>query len=122
SALQAAWRSPSVKVLAMPRLRCLLMFLTIAAFHACPSSAHCADIIDPKRAETDPGGAIVWYDLRLLDVEGKGCADTKGPYDHLPVLTEVKTFALEKANEAVSRLRWGQVRGAEVLLLHGRAT
>jgi hypothetical protein len=84
----------------MPRLRCLFMFLTFAAFHPCLSSAHCDDTIDLKRAETDPGGAILWYDLRLLDLQGEGWADTKAPYDHLPVRTEVETFALEKANEA----------------------
>jgi propanol-preferring alcohol dehydrogenase len=35
---------------------------------------------------------------------------------HVPVRTEVETFPLERANEALDRLRAGDVRGAAVLL------
>jgi propanol-preferring alcohol dehydrogenase len=35
----------------------------------------------------------------------------------VPVRTEVETFALEAANEALDRLRRGALRGAAVLLL-----
>jgi propanol-preferring alcohol dehydrogenase len=34
----------------------------------------------------------------------------------IPVRTEVETFALENANEALDRLRRGALRGAAVLL------
>jgi propanol-preferring alcohol dehydrogenase len=36
---------------------------------------------------------------------------------HVPVQTEVETFPLEQANEALDRLRQGQIRGAAVLTL-----
>jgi alcohol dehydrogenase, propanol-preferring len=34
----------------------------------------------------------------------------------VPVRTEVETFSLEEANEALSRLRVGKIRGAAVLV------
>jgi propanol-preferring alcohol dehydrogenase len=36
----------------------------------------------------------------------------------VPVRTEVETFQLEEANEALNRLRKGKIRGAAVLLIH----
>jgi len=36
----------------------------------------------------------------------------------IPVLTEVETFTLENANQALDRLRLGQLRGSAVLLVH----
>ena len=36
----------------------------------------------------------------------------------VPVRTEVETFPLEEANEALNRLRMGKIRGAAVLLVH----
>src|SRR5262249_1872255 len=50
--------------------------------------ARSADVIDPKRAEADPGGEILWYDVSLLDLEGKGWTDTKAMYDRLPARAE----------------------------------
>jgi propanol-preferring alcohol dehydrogenase len=35
----------------------------------------------------------------------------------VPVRTEVETFALEQANEALQRLRSGRIRGAAVLVV-----
>ena len=35
----------------------------------------------------------------------------------VPVRTEVETFPLEEANEALARLREGRVRGAAVLVV-----
>jgi hypothetical protein len=72
----------------MPRLRCVPPLLLCSALHICLGGAQCADAIDPKQAEADPGGAILWFDLRLLDMEGKGWADTKAPYDRLPARAE----------------------------------
>jgi hypothetical protein len=46
--------------------------------------AKASDTIDPSKAEADPGGKILWYDLRLLDIEGKGWSETQNPYDRLP--------------------------------------
>jgi propanol-preferring alcohol dehydrogenase len=36
----------------------------------------------------------------------------------VPVRTEIETFPLEEANEALNRLRTGKIRGAAVLLIH----
>jgi propanol-preferring alcohol dehydrogenase len=36
----------------------------------------------------------------------------------VPVRTEVQTFVLEQANEALDALRRGKIRGAGVLLVH----
>jgi lysophospholipase L1-like esterase len=72
----------------MPRLRCVLTFLVCGALHLCLGDAYCEDAIDPKQAKAGPSGAILWYDLRLLDVEGKGWTDTKAPYDRLPARAE----------------------------------
>jgi hypothetical protein len=94
SSLLARARKPpgksasSVKVLAMSCLRRVLTFLIFGALQACLGDAQGADAIDPKQAEADPGGLILWYDLRLLDVEGKDWADTKAPYDRLPARAE----------------------------------
>jgi alcohol dehydrogenase, propanol-preferring len=38
----------------------------------------------------------------------------------IPIHTEVETYPLDRANEALSRLRRGEVRGAAVLTLSGR--
>jgi len=40
----------------------------------------------------------------------------------VPVRTEVETFPLEKANEALNRLRSGTIRGAAVLVLDSKST
>jgi alcohol dehydrogenase, propanol-preferring len=40
----------------------------------------------------------------------------------VPVHTEVEVFPLERANEALERLRSGQIRGAAVLAIDARAT
>ncbi|MEQ8787752.1 MAG: SGNH/GDSL hydrolase family protein [Pirellulaceae bacterium] len=40
--------------------------------------------IPPEKAKADDAGKVLWYDLRLLDVEGQGFTDTKAPYDRLP--------------------------------------
>ena len=49
-------------------------------------SAYCSagDRVDPSKATTEEGTETLWYDLRLLDVEGKGWTDTKAFYDRLP--------------------------------------
>ena len=40
----------------------------------------------------------------------------------VPVWTEVRTFVLEQANEALDSLRRGTIRGAGVLLIHDDTT
>src|SRR5262245_30799611 len=48
-------------------------------------SAH-ANTIDPAKAKPERG--LLWYDIRLLDVEGQGFKDTKAPFDRLPARAE----------------------------------
>ncbi|MGE5192323.1 MAG: SGNH/GDSL hydrolase family protein [Deltaproteobacteria bacterium] len=60
--------------------------LCLAFLLACAGVAPCAagDLIDPSKAVAEEGTETLWYDLRLLDVEGKGWTDTKAFYDRLP--------------------------------------
>ncbi len=48
------------------------------------ASTRAADAIDPSQAKADPKDPILWYDIRLLGVEGQGWKDTKAPFDRLP--------------------------------------
>ncbi|HTK78329.1 MAG TPA: SGNH/GDSL hydrolase family protein, partial [Gemmataceae bacterium] len=67
----------------MPRLSIVASVACWATFavHTAPAAAQA---IDPARAKADEDGAVLWYDLRLLDVEGQGWGDTKNRYDRLP--------------------------------------
>lgn len=42
------------------------------------------EVIAPSLAKSQPGEATLWYDIRHLDVEGKGWPETKSPFDRLP--------------------------------------
>src|SRR5207302_644000 len=55
---------------------------------AAASFASAADGIDPSLAKPDADGNVLWYDLRHLDLEGRGWHDTKSPYDRLPARAE----------------------------------
>jgi lysophospholipase L1-like esterase len=46
--------------------------------------AAAGQVIDPSQAKADDKTALLWYDIRLLGVEGKGWQDTKAPFDRLP--------------------------------------
>jgi len=59
---------------------CLALLLTGAVAAACRAG----ESIDPSKATPEEGTETLWYDLRLLDVEGKGWTDTKAFYDRLP--------------------------------------
>ena len=48
------------------------------------------EVLDPSKARAKEGDPTRWYDLRLLDVEGKGWTDTKAFYDRLPARAEGK--------------------------------
>ncbi len=47
-----------------------------------------AEWVDPGQATTDEEGKVLWYDARLLTLEGKGWEETKDPYDRLPARAE----------------------------------
>lgn len=44
--------------------------------------------IDPAQARTDPKDGTLWYDVRLLGVEGQGWSDVKAPFDRFPARAE----------------------------------
>lgn len=43
-----------------------------------------ADVIPATQAKSQPGEAVVWYDIRLLNIEGQGWNDVKAPFDRFP--------------------------------------
>jgi hypothetical protein len=47
-----------------------------------------ADAIDPSQAKADEGNRLLWYDVRLLGLEGQGWSETKAPFDRLPAKAE----------------------------------
>jgi len=51
-------------------------------------SAFAADVIDPSKGKADEKEPILWYDLRLVGIEGQGWKDTKAPFDRLPAKAE----------------------------------
>jgi hypothetical protein len=50
--------------------------------------ARAADTIDPSRAKADPKDPVLWYDVLLLDLEGKGWKETRAPFDRLPATAQ----------------------------------
>ena len=68
-------------------MRALSRLLTLAVF-VLAGRALAADVIDPAKAKADDKDPILWYDIRLLGVEGQGWKDTKAPFDRLPAKAE----------------------------------
>jgi lysophospholipase L1-like esterase len=48
------------------------------------------DPIPAAKGTPDPRDAVVWYDVRLLDLEGQGWKDVGAPFDRLPAKAEGK--------------------------------
>lgn len=44
--------------------------------------------VDPAKAEADPTLDILWYEIELLSIEGRGWTETKAKYDRLPEKAE----------------------------------
>lgn len=59
-----------------------------------------ARVIDASKAKAEKDGALLWYDLRELDVEGQGWAETLAPFDRFP----------KKAEATVPAAVWGLSR------------
>jgi hypothetical protein len=53
-----------------------------------PATIIAGEIINPANATTQEGDPLLWYHLRLLDVEGKGWKETKSFFDRLPAKAE----------------------------------
>ncbi len=67
--------------------RCLL-FLAFLLVAAGGSVSVAGEVVDPSKGVTEQGSETLWYDLKLLDVEGRGWTDTKAFYDRLPAKAE----------------------------------
>ncbi|MDB5334462.1 MAG: hypothetical protein JWN70_81 [Planctomycetaceae bacterium] len=66
----------------------------IVALSVLPSAASAIDKLAPEKGTADPAQPILWYDIRLLGVEGQGwTADLKAPFDRLPAKAEGKAPA-----------------------------
>ncbi len=85
-------------------IRVIPAFLVSLAFLDCflPFTAASAEPIDRASAKPEADGAVLWYDVKLLEVEGKGWSETKDPYDRLPA----------KAEGVVSDAVWGLSRNS----------
>lgn len=66
----------------------LLCYLTILLAGAVHSPCAGGEAIDPAKAIAEAGSDSLWYDLRLLDVEGRGWTETAAFYDRLPARAE----------------------------------
>jgi hypothetical protein len=65
-----------------------LCYLTIILMSVVNSPCVGGEVIDPSKAAAEAGSDTLWYDLRLLDVEGRGWTETTAFYDRLPSRAE----------------------------------
>lgn len=49
-----------------------------------------AEPIDPSQGKADEQEKVLWYDIRLLGLEGQGWSDVKSPFDRFPAKAEGK--------------------------------
>jgi propanol-preferring alcohol dehydrogenase len=66
--------------------------------------------------------SILWEERSVCSVANLTRRDGKeflALAPKVPVRTEVQTFPLEEANEALDRLRSGKIQGAAVLVMNG---
>ncbi|HVC98583.1 MAG TPA: SGNH/GDSL hydrolase family protein [Pirellulales bacterium] len=68
--------------------RVLAPWLVSLGFLGCLPPLAAAEPIDPASATPETDGLLLWYDLKLLDLEGKGWSETKAIYDRLPARAE----------------------------------
>ena len=73
---------------------CLALLICLVATF--PIITFASDVINQEDGKVDADGKIVWYDAKLLGVEGKGWIDTESYYDRLPL----------KAKETVRKPVW----------------
>lgn len=63
-------------------------FLVVALCFASPVAMYAGELIDPTRAVASESGDVLWYDVRLLGIEGQGWSETKAAFDRLPAKAE----------------------------------
>ena len=64
--------------------------LLLVSLTAAPPAADAPKPIEAAKAAPDAGESTLWYDARLLTVEGMGWKETKAPFDRLPAKAEEK--------------------------------
>src|SRR5262245_32357310 len=62
--------------------------LALTVLLAVPGSLFAQVTIDAAQANSEPDPSILWYDVRLLGVEGKGWSENKAYFDRLPAKAE----------------------------------
>lgn len=65
-------------------MKCILKIIFLSLTLAQVGLQLQAEELDPKCGVADPDGKIVWYDCKLLTMEGKGWTNTASYYDRLP--------------------------------------
>lgn len=66
----------------------------IVALAVPPSPAYAVEKLAAEKGTADPAQPLLWYDIRLLGMEGQGwTTDLKAPYDRLPAKAEGKAPA-----------------------------
>ena len=64
--------------------KCIYSVVLISLATTFPILTYASDVISKEEGKVDSTG-IVWYDAKLLGVEGKGWTDTESYYDRLPL-------------------------------------
>ncbi|HUG93804.1 MAG TPA: SGNH/GDSL hydrolase family protein [Planctomycetaceae bacterium] len=54
------------------------------------AGANASETLDATRARASEDGALLWYDARLLGIEGHGWTEMESPYDRLPARARQK--------------------------------
>lgn len=72
----------------LSRVRLGFVPFAVAAVFFITSAGRAGEIVDPSLATRDEKASMLWYDIQHLDVEGRGWAETKAPYDRLPAKAE----------------------------------
>lgn len=67
-------------------MRCNLLSILCVVWAT--STLAAGDKVDPALGKSQPGSDLVWYDVRHIEVEGKGWTDTKAYFDRLPERAE----------------------------------
>jgi hypothetical protein len=75
-----------IKTTSIPLCRILAILLIACGFARKTASG--AETLDPAQAQADEQENVLWYDLRLLGLEGQGWTDLKAPFDRLPAKAE----------------------------------
>jgi hypothetical protein len=67
------------------KLALIFVFLSAVAGAANPPAPQHRQVVDKVRATKPPADDTLWYDIREVDLEGKGWVDTENFYDRLPL-------------------------------------